>query len=70
MKANMAGWDRAARAVVGAVLIILVLTGVIGAWGWIGIVPLITAAIGNCPAYSIFGFSTCKSCCSKREEQD
>ncbi len=27
--------------------------------GWIGIVPLLTAAIGNCPAYSLLGVSTC-----------
>jgi hypothetical protein len=26
--------------------------------GWIGVVPLTTALIGNCPAYSVFGFST------------
>jgi hypothetical protein len=27
--------------------------------GWIGVVPLITALIGNCPLYSILGVSTC-----------
>ncbi len=70
MKANMAGWDRVARAVIGVALIVLVLTGIIGVWGWIGVVPLVTAAIGNCPAYSIFGFSTCKFCGSKQESQD
>lgn len=64
MKVNMATWDRAARVVVGLALIALTLTGVIGVWGWIGVVPVVTGAIGNCPAYSIFGFSTCKKCCS------
>lgn len=64
MKTNMAIWDRAARALVGVVLIALTLTDTIGVWGWIGVVPVLTAAIGNCPAYSIFGFSTCKKCCS------
>lgn len=69
MKTNMATWDRAARALVGILLIILTLTGTIGVWGWIGIVPIVTAAIGSCPAYSIFGFSTCKkgSCTQKPE---
>lgn len=67
-KPNMAVWDRAARAVVGAVLVLLTLTGVIGWWGWIGVVPLATAALGNCPAYTIFGFSTCKKCSTKDSE--
>lgn len=69
MKTNMAMWDRAARGLVGALLVILTLTGTIGVWGWIGVVPLVTAAIGNCPAYSIFGFATCKKgCCDKPQE--
>jgi hypothetical protein len=29
-------------------------------WGVVGIIPLATAAIGWCPLYTIFGFSTCK----------
>ena len=62
MKANMAMWDRAARAIVGIILIALTLTGTIGVWGWVGVIPIVVAAIGNCPAYSIFGFSTCKKC--------
>jgi hypothetical protein len=33
--------------------------GVIGAWGWIGVVPLLTAAMGYCPLYTVLGFSTC-----------
>jgi hypothetical protein len=33
--------------------------GSIGAWGWIGIVPLATAAFGFCPLYTVLGFSTC-----------
>ena len=27
--------------------------------GWIGVVPIITALIGNCPLYSILGVTTC-----------
>jgi hypothetical protein len=27
-------------------------------WAWIGVVPLLTAVIGWCPAYVPFGFST------------
>jgi hypothetical protein len=28
--------------------------------GWIGVVPLLTAAIGWCPLYAPFGIRTCK----------
>ena len=51
--------DRALRAIVGLVLIALALTGTIGAWGWIGVVPLVTAALGWCPAYTLLGIKTC-----------
>ena len=27
--------------------------------GWIGVVPLVTVLLGNCPAYSALGVSTC-----------
>ena len=32
--------------------------GITGPWAWIGIVPLITGMLGNCPAYSVLGIST------------
>lgn len=59
MKANVGGIDRTLRIVLGIALIGLTLAGVIGAWGWIGIVPLATAAMGFCPLYTVLGFSTC-----------
>lgn len=59
MKLNVGGIDRVARIVLGLVLIGLAATGTVGAWGWIGVVPLATGAIGWCPPYAIFGFSTC-----------
>ncbi|WP_180682348.1 YgaP family membrane protein [Tepidicella baoligensis] len=61
MKPNVGGWDRVLRAVVGVLLIVLAATGVIGVWGYIGIVPIVTAALGWCPAYLPFGISTCKT---------
>jgi len=61
MKSNVGGIDRIARIVAGLVLLALTLTGTIGAWGWIGIVPLATGAIGWCPAYPILGMNTCKT---------
>ena len=51
--------DRVLRVVVGLVLISLVFVGPQTPWGWIGVVPLLTGVIGFCPAYRIFGISTC-----------
>ncbi len=59
MKSNVGGIDRILRIVLGLALIGLTLTGNIGVWGWLGVVPLATGAIGWCPPYAIFGFSTC-----------
>ena len=59
MKTNVGGIDRILRIVIGLVLIALTLTGTIGVWGWIGVVPLLTAAMGFCPLYTVLGFSTC-----------
>ena len=59
MKLNVGGADRVIRILLGAVLIGLTLTGNIGVWGWLGIVPLATGAIGWCPPYAMLGFSTC-----------
>jgi len=58
-KPNVGALDRALRIVVGIALIVMTLMGLIGVWGWIGVVPLVTAAIGSCPLYSVLGMSTC-----------
>ncbi len=60
MKSNVGGIDRLLRIVLGLVLIGLAATGTVGLWGWIGIVPLATGAIGWCPPYALFGWSTCR----------
>lgn len=59
MKTNVGGIDRVLRIVIGLVLIGLAVTGTIGVWGWIGVVPLATGLMGACPAYSLFGWKTC-----------
>ena len=61
MNKNVGGFDRILRVVVGVVLVALAATGTVGAWGFIGIVPILTGAIGWCPAYLPFGFSSCKT---------
>ena len=59
MKTNIGSIDRTVRAVVGLALIAAVLFGLIGPWGWIGVVLLATALFRFCPAYLPFGISTC-----------
>lgn len=61
MKVNMGTIDRTIRAIVGLVLIALVFVGPQTAWGWLGLIPLATAFMGNCPAYSLLGIKTCKT---------
>lgn len=59
MKTNEGNIDRILRIGAGVVLIGLAATGTVGVWGWIGIVPLATGAVGWCPLYSILGLNTC-----------
>lgn len=59
MKLNIGNTERAVRVVAGVVLIGLAATGTVGWWGWLGVLPLATGAIGWCPPYALFGFSTC-----------
>lgn len=61
MKANVGGIDRIARITLGLVLVALAATGTTGPWAWLGIVPLATGAIGWCPPYAMFGWSTCST---------
>jgi hypothetical protein len=60
MTKNMGTADRVIRGILGLVLISLVFIGPKTAWGWIGLVPLVTSLIGWCPAYLPFGIKTCK----------
>ena len=59
MNANVGTVDRVLRVVVGLGLIVAALAGVIGIWGWIGLVPLLTAIFRFCPAYRMLGENTC-----------
>jgi len=60
MKQNVGGIDRTLRVIVGIGLISLVFIGPQTVWGWIGVVPLVTAIIGWCPPYALLGIRTCK----------
>lgn len=61
MKINMGSIDRTLRVIVGLALIVAALLGHIGAWGFIGVIPLATGIVGVCPAYLPFGLSTCRT---------
>lgn len=61
MKANVGSIDRTIRILVGIALIAAALLGLIGAWGWIGLVPLATGVFRFCPAYLPFGIRTCRA---------
>ncbi|WP_133607369.1 YgaP family membrane protein [Aquabacterium commune] len=61
MKSNVGGIDRVVRIGAGLTLVALAATGVVGVWGWLGLVPLATGLSGWCPAYLPFGLSTCKT---------
>ena len=58
MKCNVGNVDRMLRMVVGLILIGLAVTGTVGAWGWIGVVPLATGLFRFCPAYPLLGINT------------
>ncbi|MDR8364044.1 DUF2892 domain-containing protein [Pseudomonas sp. JL3] len=62
MKANIGTIDRSLRIVAGLLLIGLSLSGVIGVWGWIGLVPLATGIFRFCPLYTLLGIKTCNRC--------
>lgn len=62
MKANEGSFDRIIRVILGLIILALwfVLQGNAKYFALIGLIPLITAILGWCPLYSIFGMNTCK----------
>ena len=59
MGTNIGSLDRILRVVVGLGLLSLIFVGPKTLWGLVGLVPLGTALVGFCPAYRLFGLSTC-----------
>ena len=60
MLQNVGTVDRVIRIAAGLGLIGAAMLGYIGPWGWIGVVPLLTALVRFCPLYPLLGISTCK----------
>ena len=59
MKINEGVIDRSLRVAVGLILIGMAFTGTIGAWCYLGVIPLVTGAVGMCPLYSLLGINSC-----------
>jgi hypothetical protein len=60
MKANVGTTEKVIRIILG---IVIIGAGVVyqSWWGAVGAIPLVTALVGYCPAWSIFGVNTCKT---------
>ncbi len=59
MKSNEGKLDRVLRIMVGLGLLSIVFVGPQTMWGLLGLIPLLTGALGFCPLYNVFGFDTC-----------
>jgi hypothetical protein len=55
MVANVGTLDRVLRIVIGVLLVGVAVAGIVGPWGYIGAVPLVTGLARRCPAYSVLG---------------
>lgn len=55
---NVGNADRALRIVIGIGLMTMAAAGIIGAWGYLGVVPLLTGVSALCPLYSLLGITT------------
>ena len=69
---NVGKIDKYARISVGVALLALTVTGTIGFWGYIGLLPLVTGLLNTCPAYTLLGINTdcgtgTKACCKPKE---
>ena len=66
---NVGNIDRIIRIIVGLGLISLVFVGPKTMWGWLGLIPLATAAIGFCPPYALLSINTCSTKASKETKK-
>lgn len=59
LKKNVGNMDRVFRVILGIGLIALVFVGPQTVWGWVGVIPLLTAFVGSCPLYALLGVNSC-----------
>ena len=58
MTRNIGSTDRLVRIVLGIGLLLIAFEGPRTAWGYVGLVPLITGLFGYCPLYRVIGRKT------------
>lgn len=56
---NVGPVDRALRALLGLAVLSLAFVGPRTPWGYLGLLPLVTALVGWCALYQVLGISTC-----------
>jgi len=61
MNKNVGTLDRGLRLIIGLAVLSLVFVGPKTPWGWLGLVPLLTAGMSFCPLYTLLGIKTCKA---------
>ena len=66
MTKNVGTCDKLFRIIVGVVLLYFAFDGGYW-WGWLGIIPLLTAVFGYCPLYAVLKV---KGCCNKDDKKD
>jgi hypothetical protein len=59
MPKNEGGLDRVLRVIAGLAVLSLAFVGPKTPWAYLGLVPLLTGALGYCPLYSLLGLNTC-----------
>ncbi|HSJ64066.1 MAG TPA: DUF2892 domain-containing protein [Gemmatimonadaceae bacterium] len=58
MRKNIGPMDRAVRIIAGMILVSLTMVGPQTTWGFLGLIPLVTAFVGWCPLYALLGIDT------------
>jgi len=56
---NVGRLDQILRILIGVMALSLVFIGPQTAWGWLGVIPLMTGLVSFCPLYKILGLKTC-----------
>jgi len=58
LEKNVGQNDKYIRIGAGSLLVVLAGAGAIGAWGFVGLIPIATGLVGSCPVYTLMGKST------------
>ena len=67
---NVGKPDRVVRLALGLLLVGLSIAGVIGIWGGLGLILVLTSIVRFCPAYWLFGVRTCDQSARSKGAED